>query len=186
MKKLLIVVDMQNDFINGTLGTNQAQAIVTNVKAKIDKYVKNGDFVWFTRDTHGENYLDTQEGRNLPVVHCIKGTWGWEIADGLFPVNQKADTIKDKPNFGSLNLADDVYRLIQDMADAGDELKEIELIGLCTDICVVSNAIILKAKLPETQITVDAACCAGVTEESHNAALLTMKMCQVNVVNWKE
>lgn len=186
MKKLLIVVDMQNDFISGTLGTKEAQAIVPKVKAKIAEYVSNGDFVWFTRDTHGENYLDTQEGKNLPVKHCIKGTWGWEIADSLCPDNYKADIIKDKPNFGSLMLADDVYHILQRMADEGEALDEIELIGLCTDICVVSNALILKAKFPETKITVDAACCAGVTEESHNAALLTMKMCQVNVVNWKE
>ena len=170
MKKLLIVVDMQNDFITGTLGSQQAQAILPNVKAKIEHFKQNGHRVIFTRDTHSENYLSTQEGKYLPVVHCIKGTKGHSIADEL-DINDCE--LFDKPTFGSMELAS--------RAAEGD-YDEIELCGLCTDICVVSNAIILKAKLPETKITVDSRCCAGVTEKSHNAALLTMKMCQVNVL----
>ena len=170
MKKLLIVVDMQNDFITGALGSPQAQAILSNVKAKIEHYRENGDKVLFTRDTHYNNYLATQEGKYLPVAHCIEGTKGHLIADG-----SDADSCEvfDKPTFGSLKLAE--------WAAKGN-YSEIELCGLCTDICVVSNALILKAQLPETAITVDARCCAGVTEESHKAALLTMKMCQVNIV----
>ena len=169
MKKLLIVVDMQNDFITGALGTDMAQAILPNVKAKIEAYKRNGDDVLFTRDTHGEGYLTTQEGKFLPVPHCIEGTIGHRIDGGL---DTDDCEVFDKPNFGSLELAKKV-------AAAGYD--EIELCGLCTDICVVSNALILKAQLPEAAVTVDAACCAGVTEESHKAALLTMKMCQVEV-----
>jgi nicotinamidase-related amidase len=171
MKKLLIVVDMQNDFIAGSLGTPKARMILPNVKAKIERYGQNGDKVLFTRDTHYDNYLTTQEGKYLPVVHCIEGTEGHLIASEL---NTDGCDVFDKPVFGSLELAKQV---------AADGFDEIELCGLCTDICVVSNALILKAQLPETPITVDAGCCAGVTEESHEAALLTMKMCQINVVN---
>jgi nicotinamidase-related amidase len=171
MKKLLIVVDMQNDFITGALGSDMAQAILPRVKAKIEEYQQNGDTVMFTRDTHQENYLATQEGKYLPVAHCIEGTEGHAVTDGL---NTAGCELFDKPNFGSLELAK--------QAAAGG-FDEIELCGLCTDICVVSNALILKAQLPETPVTVDAQCCAGVTEESHKAALLTMKMCQVNIVN---
>ena len=168
MKKLLIVVDMQNDFITGALGSPQAQAILPHVKAKIDLNKQNGGDVIYTRDTHNDDYLSTQEGKLLPVAHCIEGTVGHEIADGLY---EDGAIIFDKPNFGSLELAEQIA--------AGGEYDEIELCGLCTDICVVSNAIILKARLPETTISVDPACCAGVTVESHKAALLTMKMCQV-------
>ena len=171
MKKLLIVVDMQNDFITGTLGSQQAQAILPNVKAKIEHYKQNGGKIIFTRDTHHDNYLATQEGKYLPVAHCIEGTAGHLIAEEL---DTTGCELFDKPNFGSLELAKRV-------ADGGYD--EIELCGLCTDICVVSNAIILKAQLPETKVTVDPLCCAGVTEESHKAALLTMKMCQVRVLN---
>ena len=168
MKKLLIVVDMQNDFITGALGSPQAQAILPGVKAKIELYRQNGDDLIYTRDTHNDNYLSTQEGKLLPVAHCIEGTVGHEIADGLYAAGAE---IFDKPYFGSLKLAEHVA--------VGGEYDEIELCGLCTDICVVSNAIILKARLPETTISVDPACCAGVTAETHEAALLTMKMCQV-------
>ena len=170
MKKLLIVVDMQNDFITGALGSPQAQHIVPTVTAKIEQYRQNGDAVLFTRDTHSDTYLETQEGRYLPVVHCIDGTDGHAIADGLFV---DGDEVFDKPTFGSLELASLV---------AKGGFEEIELCGLCTDICVVSNALILKAQLPETNITVDARCCAGVSDESHDAALLTMMTCQVNVI----
>jgi len=168
--KLLVVVDMQNDFITGSLGSPQAQCIMPDVKKKIEGYKQNGDKVLFTRDTHNDNYLATQEGRCLPVVHCIMGTEGHKIADGL---GAEGCEIFDKPTFGSLELAELI---------AMGGFDEVELCGLCTDICVVSNALILKAQLPETKVTVDARCCAGVTAESHKAALLTMKMCQVNVI----
>jgi len=174
MKKLLIVVDMQNDFITGALGSPQAQAIVPAVKAKIAEYRQSDNGILFTRDTHHDNYLTTQEGQYLPVVHCIEGTDGHLIADKL---DANGCEIFNKPNFGSLELAKKV---------ADDGFDEIELCGLCTDICVVSNALILKAQLPETKVTVDARCCAGVTDASHNAALLTMKMCQVNVTGQEE
>lgn len=166
MKRTLIVIDMQNDFIDGTLGTKEAQAIVANVKKKIEEYQSRGDEIIFTRDTHTEQYLDTPEGKKLPVKHCIKGTKGWEIADVLAVPNGK---IIDKPTFGWIHW-DEV------------PLENVELIGVCTDICVVSNALILKATYPEVEITVDASCCAGVTTKTHLAALETMKMCQINVV----
>lgn len=165
MKKTLIVVDMQNDFIYMALGTKEAQAIVPAVKAKIEEYANNGDEIIFTRDTHEENYLETNEGKHLPVPHCIKGTKGWEIADGLYVEGAK---IIDKPNFGW-------------PCWDKENLEEVELIGLCTDICVVSNALIIKAAHPEIKVGVDSACCAGVTPESHNAALKTMAMCQVEI-----
>lgn len=170
MKKLLIVVDMQNDFVDGSLGTKEAEGIVAHVKAKVEQYQEQGDTVIFTRDTHTEAYLDTQEGKKLPVVHCVKGTKGWEIIDCLQPYVQ---TVFDKPTFGSVQLAHVVAR---------GGYEEIELVGLCTDICVVSNALLLKAALPEIQICVDSACCAGVTPASHEAALTTMKMCQIEVL----
>lgn len=170
MKKLLIVVDMQNDFVDGSLGTKEAEGIVAHVKAKVEQYQEKGDAVIFTRDTHTEAYLDTQEGKKLPVVHCVKGTKGWEIIDCLQPYVQ---TVFDKPTFGSVQLAHVVAR---------GGYEQIELVGLCTDICVVSNALLLKAALPEIQICVDSACCAGVTPASHEAALTTMKMCQIEVL----
>jgi nicotinamidase-related amidase len=166
MKKTLIVVDMQNDFIDMALGTPEAVAIVPKVKEKIRAYVENRDEIIFTRDTHFENYLETSEGKKLPVEHCIKGTKGWEIADGLYVEGSK---VIDKPNFGWPHWSN-------------EQLEDVELVGLCTDICVVSNALLLKANFLETQVSVDASCCAGVTPESHDAALLTMKMCQVNVI----
>ncbi|MCL1983733.1 MAG: cysteine hydrolase [Clostridiales bacterium] len=169
MNRLLIVVDMQNDFITGSLGSAHAERILPFVKAKVEEYRQRGDAIIFTRDTHSAGYLDTQEGRHLPVPHCIAGTEGHKIADGL---DAAGCQVFDKPSFGSLDLAAQV---------AAGGFDEIELCGLCTDICVVSNALILKAQLPETAVKVDAACCAGVTEESHRAALLTMKMCQVDV-----
>lgn len=173
MKKLLIVVDMQNDFITGALGSSQAENILPKVKAKIEEYNKNNDKIIFTRDTHYGNYLKTQEGKYLPVPHCIAGTDGHLIASCL---NTDGCKVFDKPTFGSLALAEQI-------AEVAKDIGEIELCGLCTDICVVSNALILKARFPETKITVDASACAGVTPESHKAALLTMKMCQVNVEN---
>lgn len=166
MKKTLIVVDMQNDFIDGSLGTPEAQGIVENVRQKIKTYQENGGEIIFTRDTHTEDYLNTNEGKHLPVEHCIFGTDGWRIADGLEVPNVK---YVDKPAFGFMKW--DEY-----------DLQEVELVGLCTDICVVSNALIIKATYPEINVTVDASCCAGVTPATHKAALETMKMCQVNVV----
>jgi nicotinamidase-related amidase len=165
MKKTLIVIDMQNDFIDGSLGTAEAQAIVDNVKNKIKKYQAAGDQIIFTRDTHQSNYLETNEGKHLPVEHCIEGTKGWQIAEGL---EVPGAIYIDKPSFGYL-----------DWKQFG--LEEVELVGLCTDICVVSNALIIKAAYPEIRVSVDASCCAGVTPESHEAALTTMKMCQVEV-----
>ena len=167
MKKTLIVIDMQNDFIDGALGTKEAQAIVPNVKKKIEEYKARGDEIIFTRDTHFSNYLETNEGKHLPVEHCIEGTHGWQIRDELFT---EPMPIVDKPTFGNLHWK------------SFFDFKEVELVGLCTDICVVSNALILKAMYPEIDITVDASCCAGVTPESHQAALTTMKMCQINVI----
>ncbi len=165
MKKTLIVVDMQKDFIDGSLGTKEAVAIVENVKKKIAAYQASGDEIIFTRDTHQTNYLNTNEGRHLPVEHCIEGTAGWEIAEEL---KVPGAIYIDKPSFGYMNWKD--Y-----------DLEEVELVGLCTDICVVSNALIIKAAYPEIKVSVDASCCAGVTPESHLAALTTMKMCQVEV-----
>ena len=170
MKKTLIVIDMQNDFITGSLGTKEAQTIVPNVKKKIEEYKTRGDKIIFTRDTHPKNYLETNEGKHLPVEHCIRKTHGWEIANGL--VVDGSDII-DKYTFGYIYW-NDYFKF--------EEITDIEIVGLCTDICVVSNALILKATYPTTNITIDASCCAGVTPESHQAALTTMKMCQINVI----
>ena len=172
MRKLLVVVDMQNDFITGNLGSPQAQAIVPAVRAKIDEHTKNGSILIYTRDAHNANYLETQEGKHLPVEHCIVGTEGYKIEASLY-VSKNFYTM-DKPSFGSLALAEACARHVKQ-----EGVEEIEIVGLCTDICVVSNALIIKAALPEIPVTVDAACCAGVTDESHRTALLTMKMCQV-------
>ena len=166
MKRTLIVIDMQKDFIDGALGTPEAQAIVPAVREKINAYRKRGDEIIFTRDTHGPDYLSTPEGKKLPVEHCLKGTPGWELAPGLWEPGEK---VIDKPTFGYTGWG-------------SMEFDEIELVGLCTDICVVSNGLILKAMFPQSEITVDPACCAGVTPESHQAALLTMKMCQIRVL----
>lgn len=166
MKKTLIVVDMQNDFIDGALGTKEAQAIVKNVKQKIDAYKARGDEVIFTRDTHTEDYLQTPEGKKLPVIHCVRDKHGWQIADCL---DTSGCLCIDKPTFGWTGWKD-------------LQLGDMEIVGLCTDICVVSNALILKAMFPLSEITVDASCCAGVTPQTHKAALETMKMCQIQVI----
>ena len=166
MKKTLIVVDMQNDFIDMALGTPEAVAILPAVKAKIASYAAAGHEILYTRDTHEENYLDTPEGRKLPVKHCIRGTAGWQIADGLY---REGCRIIDKPNFGWPHWQEEA-------------LEDVELIGLCTDICVVSNALIIKAAFPDAKVSVDPACCAGVTPETHDAALATMKMCQIDIL----
>lgn len=177
--KVLVVVDMQNDFISGSLGTKEAQAIVPNVKKKIEEYRTNNDLIYFTRDTHLLDYLETREGKKLPVEHCIFCSLGWEIADGLVEDN---DAIIDKYTFGSCNLVDALNDDYEFWYGTEDAIEEIELVGLCTDICVVSNALLLKTKFYEScEISVDATCCAGVTPETHEAALKTMEMCQINV-----
>lgn len=170
--KTLIVVDMQNDFIDGALGTPEARAIVPKVKKKIEEYRERGDVIIFTRDTHTGNYLDTMEGKKLPVEHCIIDTYGWEIADGLKDDN---DYVAYKSTFGLDN-----WQWTARVLDFTNT-ESIELVGLCTDICVISNAMILKAKFPEIPIVVDASCCAGVTPESHKNALEAMKMCQIEI-----
>lgn len=171
--RALIVVDMQRDFIDGVLGTNEAVAILPNAAKKIQEYRDSGDIVIFTRDTHNENYLQTQEGRKLPVAHCIKGTPGWEISSEL----EVGDSLViDKPTFGS-------YDLVEELADIDEEtpLESIELIGVCTDICVISNAMLIKAKFLEIPVKVDGSCCAGVMPETHSTALKAMEMCQIEV-----
>ncbi len=170
MRKILVVVDMQKDFIDGSLGTKEAQAIVNPVIEKMKSYGKSDIYV--TRDTHGENYLETAEGKNLPVVHCVKGTEGWQLHPEIEALAEPSH-ILDKPTFGSLQLMELLRQ------ENEKESLELELVGLCTDICVVSNALLLKAAMPEVPIRVDASCCAGVTPESHKAALLTMSMCQI-------
>lgn len=172
MRKILVVIDMQNDFVDGSLGTAEAEAIVENVKQKIRTYAPEDVFA--TMDTHSEDYMNTQEGENLPVMHCIKGTEGWEIRPDIAALMPEA-RIYEKPTFGSTRLAAD----LADIARA--EEIQIELVGLCTDICVVSNALLLKAMMPEVEISVDASCCAGVTPEKHLAALETMRSCQIQV-----
>ena len=175
MKRFLIVVDMQKDFVDGALGSPAAVAIVPRV---VDKIASFAGEVIATYDTHTEQYMDTNEGSHLPVPHCIRGTDGWQldarVADAL--AGRPYHTI-EKPTFGSTALPD----LIRELA--GDEDFTIELVGLCTDICVVSNALLLKANFPEHEIFVDAACCAGVSDETHQAALATMKCCQIQVTN---
>ncbi len=172
MRKILLVIDMQNDFINGALGTPEAEAIVDRVAEEIAKYPA-GDVI-ATRDTHPENYLETQEGRNLPVVHCVKGTSGWELHPRIAAALKDA-VIIDKPTFGSKELAEKLALLAE-----LDEL-DVTLVGLCTDSCVVSNALLIKAFLQEMPVRVLADCCAGVTPESHRAALDTMRMCQIQI-----
>ena len=173
MKHFLIVVDMQNDFITGALGTAEAQAIVGAAAEKIRHF---DGTILATVDTHGPDYLDTAEGKKLPVEHCIRGTWGWEPEKTVSDAFRDRDvTIVEKPTFGSIRLPGIITE-----AAGGDDLT-IELIGLCTDICVVSNALLLKAYFPECRITVDAACCAGVSPEAHLAALNTMRSCQIEI-----
>ena len=170
MHKILVVIDMQNDFIDGALGTGEAQAMLPRLVAKLER--ETDAVLVFTQDTHGVDYLETQEGKNLPVPHCIKPEKGWEIAPSLKPFVEQAAAVVEKPTFGSLELPKVI---------AGLEPDEIELVGLCTDICVIANAMILKAAFPEVPVSVDASCCAGVTLQSHENALAAMKMCQVVV-----
>lgn len=176
--KILVVVDMQNDFIDGALGTKEAQAIVPKVVKKIQDF--EGRII-FTRDTHGENYMDTQEGKKLPVIHCVKGTKGWELHPQIEALRKEEPV--DKPTFGSAALGSLLLAQDNELKARGEKgIEEITLIGLCTDICVISNAMLIKAFLPEVPVAVDAKCCAGVTPKSHENALEAMKMCQIQIV----
>ena len=175
--EILVVVDMQNDFVSGALGTKEAVAIVPFVVGRVAEAVERDETVIFTRDTHEQNYMDTQEGRKLPVPHCIRDTEGWQIIPQLQEYTTRTQPI-DKPTFGSVDLAEALRIVGQQMP-----IEKVTLIGLCTDICVISNALMIKASLPEVEIVVDAKCCAGVTPESHANALNAMKMCQITVVN---
>lgn len=170
MKKLLVVVDMQHDFLTGALQNPDAEAVLPAVRARIARARAEGECVVFTRDTHGADYLSTREGRLLPVPHCLKATPGWELAEGLAGPGEK---IFDKTSFASLELAGWA---------AAEGFGAVELIGVCTDICVISNAFALKAALPEAEIEVNAACCAGVTPQAHRTALEAMRACQITVL----
>lgn len=183
MKKILVVVDMQNDFIDGTLGTEEAVQIVPHVVKRIKEYQTHGNPIYFTKDTHTEDYLSTQEGKNLPVAHCIKGTKGWALQPEVEQLaktivsKQEGTCIFEKGIFGGEELAKTLRESIEDQSKV-----EIELVGLCTDICVLSNAILLKTYMPEAVIKVDSAGCAGVTPATHQNALEAMKMCQIQIV----
>lgn len=173
----LIVVDMQNDFVTGALGTHEATEIVSRAADRVEAGLSRGEAVIFTRDTHGAGYLDTQEGKRLPVPHCIQGTDGWQIVSRL-AVYAAERTVLDKPTFGSRTLGE----LLAE-EDKRERIGKVTLVGLCTDICVISNALLVKAFLPEAEVAVDAACCAGVTPQSHKNALEAMKMCQISIEN---
>jgi nicotinamidase-related amidase len=176
MQDILLVIDMQNDFIDGALGTAEAVSIVPKVKEKIRNFCGP---VLFTRDTHETWYSETQEGRNLPVPHCIRGTEGWQIRPELDEL-RRTDAV-DKDTFGSVDLGEQLLSMNEE-----EEIGSITLVGLCTDICVISNALLVKAFLPEVPIIVDAACCAGVTVQSHENALNAMEVCQIRVINRTE
>lgn len=178
---ILVVVDMQNDFVSGTLGTAEAREIVPYVVGRVVEGLNRGEEILFTKDTHQENYMDTQEGRRLPVPHCVRGTEGWEIIEQL---REYARHPIDKPTFGSRELGALLKARDEDLRKQGKPgVEKVTLIGLCTDICVISNALLVKAFLPEAEIAVDAACCAGVTPESHKNALAAMRVCQITVEN---
>ena len=172
MQEILVVVDMQNDFVTGPLGTSEARAILPKVAEKVKNFPGR---VLFTRDTHEENYLESREGKVLPVPHCIRGTRGWEICPELETLRKEEPV--DKPTFGSTGLGE----VLRAADQYGEKIGKITLVGVCTDICVISNALLLRAFLPEAEIAVDAACCAGVTPESHQTALRAMKACQITI-----
>lgn len=174
MKKYLVVIDMQKDFVSGVLGTKEAMSIVPNVVEKVKNF--DGTII-FTKDTHGEDYLFTQEGRKLPVVHCVAQTDGWNLVDELEELcKEHSYRIYEKGTFGCARLAEDLKA-----EQEKEAIDSIELIGVCTDICVISNAMLIKAFLPEVEIKVDSTCCAGVTIESHKTALESMKACQIEI-----
>ena len=171
MEKVLVVVDMQNDFVSGALGTKEAVGIVDKVAAKIESFEGR---IFATLDTHHQDYLDTAEGKKLPVPHCLKDSDGWLLNEKImYALSEKNYRTIEKETFGSIRLAEEIGRILEERE------VQVELVGLCTDICVVSNALLLKAAMPEIPIRVDASCCAGVTPDSHKAALLTMRMCQI-------
>jgi nicotinamidase-related amidase len=184
--KILIVVDMQNDFIEGPLGTKEAQGIVNEASLLVEKFKKNGYPVIFTRDTHSKGYLNTREGKRLPIEHCIKGTRGWEITD---KINTNNCTIINKSTFGYKRLPNVLVDELKEYLKKNGiknslrlkNLEEIVIVGLCTDICVISNAMLLKAAFPDNDITVFKDCCAGVTEKTHQNALNAMEMCQIDI-----
>ncbi len=176
-KRLIVVVDMQKDFIDGALGSKEAVSIVDNCVKRLERAAREGDIVLFTRDTHHEDYLDTEEGKNLPVKHCIEDTEGWQITPSLTALFPDA-TVIDKETFGSKYLGDYAAYL----AESG-RIDSIELFGLCTDICVISNALLVKAFCPNIPVYVDASCSAGVTLESHENALKAMESCQIHLLN---
>lgn len=178
MSKILVVIDMQNDFITGSLGSKEATEIVKNVVQKIKSYQAAGDLVFYTRDTHDTNYLETEEGKNLPIEHCIKDTWGWQLEDEIAKTVKEQDHIYNKETFGSLKLGERLQKIAQE-----DKNLTIELVGLCTDICVISNALLIKAYLPQTPVTVDTTCCAGATKKGHEIAIETMKICHIHIKN---
>ncbi|MBR1930986.1 MAG: cysteine hydrolase [Lachnospiraceae bacterium] len=176
-KKILIVVDMQNDFVTGALRNEEGMRIVPLVQKKVEQALANGDRVLFTKDTHYENYMQTEEGTNLPVPHCIKASWGWEIVDELKEFADKETNIFLKETFGSSELGKQIAQVVS----TDSSIEGIELVGLCTDICVISNAVIAKAFAPNIPIYVDAACCAGVTPQSHDTAVAAMEAFQIHV-----
>ena len=170
MKKILIVIDMQNDFITGSLANPDAQAIIPGIEKKIQEYKKANQEIIFTRDSHKTDYFNTAEGKALPIMHCIEGTWGWLVVDQL-----------NHPEYKHINKRTFGYR--DWLYEFNDVIDTIELVGTCTDICVISNAILLKTQFPNTKVIVDASCCAGLTPEKHKAALEVMKSCQIEVIN---
>lgn len=174
-KRILIVVDMQNDFISGSLGSDMAKAIVSNVADKIAKYNRQEDLVICTQDTHYDDYLSTHEGKFLPVSHCIEGTSGWDIAEEIEDALPLNAVFIEKSAFGSLPL-------VNTLLENADETTVFELVGLCTDICVVANAIIVRTAFSENDVVVDSSCCAGTSEENHEAALKTMRSCHIKVI----
>ena len=178
--KTLIVIDIQNDFVTGSLGSPEAEQIIPGVVRKIEL----AQAVWYTLDTHGKDYLNTQEGKNLPVEHCVEGTQGWElrkdVSDAIAKCRERGIFTKEfrKPTFGSVEMAKEAANCYEKYKSQGEPF-EVELVGLCTDICVISNALLLKAFVPEMKVAVDASCCAGVTPEKHLAALQVMESCQI-------
>ena len=178
MKKILVVVDMQNDFIDGALGNAECKAAVANVVNKIEAF--DGDEIYYTLDTHHDDYMETQEGKKLPVMHCVEDSNGWQLNDLIDKAlgTKKCPVVGiPKPTFGSVSLANELMFEFEE-----NDVFEVELVGVCTDICVISNAMLIKAFFPEAKVVVDASCCAGVTPASHKNALEAMKMCQIEVV----
>lgn len=172
--KALVVVDMQQDFVEGALGSPQAQAIVEGIVSKIKASRTNGDLIYFTLDTHDKNYLETEEGKNLPVPHCMKGTLGHRLMPQIEELTSGSDIMIEKSGFASPQLA-------KSIAGKGSEIEEVELVGLCTDICIISNAMVIKAYSPETPISVVSSLCAGATPKGHENALQAMKTAQIHI-----